>query len=342
MSLRPAFRQALERVLKAQREGISLFDLPCPTLRPSVSNDQPLRLAVLDSSFNPPTLAHGYLLWQGLTTVFGATNTATTLGDWWHLQRTDLTQPSTEPVVTFHDSEKPFRIDQGLLLLSSINADKNLTGASLLQRLEMMNHLAGDITSNRLMTCLGSDHQVEGHSWKDKAVNVGITNCAKFVDKLGAIQNYNSADRSLQVYFIMGVDTLVRFFNPQYYYSTTSTKSTGFVPGPFQPSSPEEVAFRREMDRFFKQSGGRLLLAFRDGMLTKEQLATYISGNPRTHPYLQYVYLLPDPTEPDLRSKLANISSTKVRCHFAHANGENDMVSPGVQQYMLEHRLYQG
>ncbi|KAJ1652975.1 hypothetical protein IWQ61_006808 [Dispira simplex] len=229
-----------------------------------------------------------------------------------------------------------------------MNADKYLSGASLLQRLEMMHQLAGDITSSRLMAYLDSDYQSEGHSWKDKVVNIGLTNCAKFVDKLGAIQNYNSTqfsdypgDRSLQAYFIMGVDTLVRFFNPQYYSSTTGTSNIDSTPNPSQPSSPEEVAFRREMDRFFDQSGGRLLLAFRDGMLTKEQLVTYITTTPRIHPYLQYVYLLPDPAEPDLRSKLGNISSTKVRWHFAHAKGENDMIPPGVQQYVLEHRLYQ-
>lgn len=91
----------------------------------------PRRLLILDSSFNPPTKAHANLLSKALAS-----------------------KPSSY-------------FDASLLLFSTNNVDKQLTGASVLQRVQMMELMA--------------------HSF-DHDVAVGLTPHGKFVDKAQAIQ----------------------------------------------------------------------------------------------------------------------------------------------------------
>lgn len=106
------------------------------------------RLLVLDSSFNPPTRAHAALISE-----------------------------------TLHVSPQFSGV---LLLFSSRNADKQLSGASIQQRVEMMQLLA-----KSLPNCA-----------------VGITVHARFVDKARMLDG---------ACFLMGVDTVERLLEPKYY-----------------------------------------------------------------------------------------------------------------------------
>ena len=115
----------------------------------------PRSLVVLDSSFNPPTRAHMHLL----TSV---------------MQR--------------------FECDDGLLLLAKQNADKPVVGASLVQRLQMMELLASDSASR---------------------VCCGVTGHPLFIDKAAALQALCVA--GARVHMIVGFDTWIRITDPKYY-----------------------------------------------------------------------------------------------------------------------------
>ncbi|KAI9261990.1 hypothetical protein BY458DRAFT_439368 [Sporodiniella umbellata] len=125
------------------------------------STEWPIRggsahLLVLDASFNPPTLAHRALVWRALAASADC--------------------------------------DSILLLFSTQNADKVMTGANVQQRLAMMQ-------------CIASE---------DPRMAVGVTRHGKFVDKAQAI--FEAYGRSaVQLSFILGYDTLTRLMDPSYY-----------------------------------------------------------------------------------------------------------------------------
>ncbi|KAG8946668.1 hypothetical protein FRC03_001321 [Tulasnella sp. 419] len=148
-----------------------------------------LRIAVLDSSFNPPTLAH-----QALA-------------------------QTADPL----DQSKSQPFDARLLLLSVRNADKALKpgDATFTQRAEMMIELA---------------HGMEDQSRPDADpsltnVAVGVIDEPTFVGKSTKLLKFlkqrvesfstGGEDRTdipkFQLSFIMGYDTLIRFFNPRFY-----------------------------------------------------------------------------------------------------------------------------
>lgn len=122
------------------------------------SSRSPHRLLILDSSFNPPTKAHASLLSKAL---------------------------ASKPLGYF---------DASLLLFSANNVDKKLTGASVLQRAQMMELMAQSF---------------------DQEVAVGFTPFGKFVDKAQAIQSWFKTP--VELYFILGYDTITRLFDPKYY-----------------------------------------------------------------------------------------------------------------------------
>lgn len=92
-----------------------------------------------------------------------------------------------------------------ILLFSTNNADKKLIGASVLQRAQMMEILA--------------------RQWDERGspVYVGLTTQARFIDKSAAIQKWfqqvqnNNNRRQLELYFILGYDTITRFMDAKYY-----------------------------------------------------------------------------------------------------------------------------
>ncbi|KAF5342604.1 hypothetical protein D9611_001407 [Ephemerocybe angulata] len=172
-----------------------------PTASPSSGqkSQRPIRISILDSSFNPPTLAH--------------------------LALANSPRPRYTSEQGDGDCGEPPDYDAKLLLLSVKNADKSLKpgDATYLQRLEMMGLLAQDVHTHP-----ASHH---GHN-----VAIAIIDEPTFVGKSRVLQEYlrvrlaslsptpSPADSDSEVQghptqlsFIVGLDTLERLFSPRYY-----------------------------------------------------------------------------------------------------------------------------
>ena len=111
-------------------------------------------LVVMDASFNPMTVAHEAML---------------------------------------NRASDACRAGEALLLLSHANVDKSVYGATLAQRLAMLDHYA---ESSRNLSVAGCSH-------------------ARFVDKAHALGPLYP--KSTVLYFVVGYDTLLRLFDPRYY-----------------------------------------------------------------------------------------------------------------------------
>jgi nicotinamide-nucleotide adenylyltransferase len=140
---------ALEQILKSLRPEAT----PRVILTRRSFASKPLKLAILDSSFNPPTRAHRHLV---------------------------------------QTASRQFQLDHCLLLLAKTNVDKTVFGASLPQRLQMMELLARDLDN----------------------ASVGVTAHGRFVDKAKALKH---------LYFVLGYDTVTRLFDPAYYENMTAS-----------------------------------------------------------------------------------------------------------------------
>ena len=147
---------------------------------------RPVTVLVLDSSFNPPTLAH-------------------------------LALANTRPPPKKHT--KPFDVpdyDAKLLLLSVRNADKSMKpqDASYLQRLEMMSLLAQDVLPK-------GDASNVAVAIIDEPTFVGKSAClqsffkARFLALAAARPSPTTYDTQLT--FSLGLDTLERLVQPHYY-----------------------------------------------------------------------------------------------------------------------------
>ncbi|KAL0579593.1 hypothetical protein V5O48_002431 [Marasmius crinis-equi] len=154
---------------------------PCPKDRSLPT--RLLEISVLDSSFNPPTAAHLGLL--------------------------NARRPRYNSIDT---SGRDY--DAKLLLLSVRNADKQLksTDATYTQRLEMMMKLAEEVTAQ------GKDEKE--HS-EHENVAVAIIDEPTFVGKSSLLQRFlrerTSSQTEFRLTFLLGFDTLERFFAPRYY-----------------------------------------------------------------------------------------------------------------------------
>lgn len=113
-------------------------------------------LLVLDSSFNPPTRAHMHLLERG---------------------------------------REEFQPEGSMLLLAKQNADKPVVGATLVQRLQMMELL------------VAADAR--------KSLACGLTGHPLFVDKAAALRKL--VPRGSRIMLLVGFDTWVRIVDPKYY-----------------------------------------------------------------------------------------------------------------------------
>lgn len=155
---------------------------PSPT---TSRNDQPQTLLILDSSFNPPSIAHQSL---ALTALHKASKT-----------------------ITSHPG--PHRL---LLLFSTLNADKAPSAASFAQRLTLMTIFAVDLLSS-------IKDRPDSTSYLAPQIDIGVTTAPYYTDKSAAITStaegkewYPSNPRHIH---LLGFDTLTRFFAPKYYQS---------------------------------------------------------------------------------------------------------------------------
>ncbi len=202
-----SIRAAAPRLLQRVQQGISNFELvytphprwpyPHPSLAQTATKT-PLRISVLDSSFNPPTLAH-----------LGLAN-------------------SLPPDTAIHsDSDYSAK----LLLLSVKNADKTLKpgDARYEQRLEMMHLLAKSLQPLRTAET--------AQLTTEEAANaaIAIIDEPTFVGKSRVLRQALVrilagtpapapvvAIADVELTFLIGHDTLARLVSPRYYPSETA------------------------------------------------------------------------------------------------------------------------
>jgi len=146
--------------LQRHLDAVALSAPPRIELTGDNSNPPLGGLAVLDSSFNPPTRAHLHML-ESAASRFGARHS--------------------------------------LLLLAKQNADKAVVGASLVQRMEMMETIAACADPPGSVLC-------------------GVTAHPLFVDKAMALQALCGGSGSgARIVVLVGFDTWVRIVDPKYY-----------------------------------------------------------------------------------------------------------------------------
>ncbi|KAI2485753.1 Nucleotidylyl transferase [Pyrenophora tritici-repentis] len=141
---------------------------------------QPKTLYILDSSFNPPSIAH-------LTLAISA------------LKQSVASEQS------------PYRL---LLLFSTHNADKAPSPASFVQRLAMMTMFAEDLSQSLKTAEPPLSPEVSSVS-----IDIGLTKEPYYSDKSAAIANATPPvypSKPIHVHLV-GYDTLIRFCNPKYY-----------------------------------------------------------------------------------------------------------------------------
>ncbi|KAI8959996.1 Nucleotidylyl transferase [Daldinia sp. FL1419] len=158
----------------------SIASAPTEAPAPHPPQVPPKSLLVLDSSFNPPTLAH---------------------------QRMTLSALSDHGQLNTGSSYK----SRVLLLLAINNADKAPKPAAFPQRLAMMYIFAQDL--------LNSTATEVGHKSECEGVDIAVTTEPYFHAKASAIATsdfYQGSPGTEQIY-LTGFDTLIRIFNPKYY-----------------------------------------------------------------------------------------------------------------------------
>lgn len=128
-------------------------------------------LYVLDASFNPPTKAHSYIVKSAIKDDVGP---------------------------------QPKRI---LLLLATLNADKEAKPAALQDRLVMMTLLAHKLRGE-LQHC---------NAAMSPTVDIGIIKQPFFHNKATALEESNFYPNQPEQVHLIGFDTLIRIFDPKYY-----------------------------------------------------------------------------------------------------------------------------
>ncbi|KAI8822799.1 hypothetical protein BJ741DRAFT_86223 [Chytriomyces cf. hyalinus JEL632] len=137
-------------------------------------------ILVLDSSFNPPHETHLALITRSL-----------------HLLNTRSTHKAN--------------ISRVILLHALNNADKLATSSlsALMPRLSLMDAFSRDVAD-----CINNN---KSSSEPPVSVLLALTTAAKFADKATLLRTTNALSASQSVFWILGMDTVVRLFDSKYY-----------------------------------------------------------------------------------------------------------------------------
>lgn len=202
----------------ATTTGAGPSPLSSPLVPPARQRSQIHTLVILDSSFNPPTVAHMQM----------ATSAIRDLRQ--HHQQT-LAHPASMRL---------------LLLLSVNNADKAPKPAAFEQRLALMLAMAQDM--HAILGKEAEDRQL------DIPIDIGLASEPYFHSKSNAIaaspfyvrMAFPSAPDSKTTpdqVFLVGYDTLIRIFDPKYYpaSSSSTTTTTGPPPAPLPEGLPADA-----------------------------------------------------------------------------------------------------
>ncbi|KAJ2377788.1 hypothetical protein IW150_001178 [Coemansia sp. RSA 2607] len=260
-----------------------------------------IRIGIMDSSFNPPHYCHGALM-ECLGTM--------------ELAAGDRGQKPKQQ----QQQAQVLDIDAFLLLLGSSNADKEHTGASLEQRMRMVDMLA---------TTIAQDTSADTwHVWKCREqfdqsnlhnLAIGMVNTPRFVDKCTAVADavrsewtritgQDSTELHVECYFAMGWDTLIRFFDAKYY-----------------------TDYAAEINAFFA-NGGRIAYARRGG-ISDHDVAAFLARDD-VHVHLGSVFEL------TLPKRVRHISSTDVRLAVRDSTQSVRDIPPRILEFVNNCRLY--
>lgn len=226
--------QAIQRLLKAGTGTSAVEPLyashskwPLPRSTAIDSEQRPIRISVLDSSFNPPTLAHLALA----------------------LANPPPSSSSLKKTALEED------YDARLLLLSVRNVDKalKLGDATWVQRIQMMSLLSQDIEdpnesknvaaarqnvaiaaideptfvgkSSKLLSFLQA-RLAETHSHSDGLTSAATTAATTSNATAPSLPSSEPTPIPIQLHFILGYDTLTRLFSPRFYDSEASMRTS--------------------------------------------------------------------------------------------------------------------
>ncbi|KAG6357358.1 hypothetical protein INS49_013235 [Diaporthe citri] len=228
-------------------------------------------LVVLDSSFNPPTLAHMQMATSALRDLREQQSIAAALRGGSAGQRRGLTD------------------DVRLLLLLAVNnADKAPKPATFEERLLMMGAFAGDIqrawrTLERQTETQEEDDDAHAQAQKDEAtlpVDIGLTTHPYFHDKSAAIaaspeydfpsaQTENTGEPHTSQIFLAGYDTLIRIFTPKYY--APPVPEAGI-----DPPQPDKTPMQMALDPFLARAQLRVTMRTDDDWGGREDQLGYL------------------------------------------------------------------
>ncbi|KAK4704393.1 nicotinamide-nucleotide adenylyltransferase, partial [Phenoliferia sp. Uapishka_3] len=229
---------------------------------PRAGSTNPLHISILDSSFNPPHLAHLSLA---------------------------LSTPNPPPPAT-------------LLVLSTKNVDKVQKAGEPTpeDRLEMMEAMAEELESRGV-------------------VNVGVAriNEPTFVGKSEVLKlalEERAGGASVQLSFLLGWDTLIRFFDEKYY----------------QPPAP---SMKSALSTFFIKDGSRLACA-RRGDVSLEEEERFLAKE-GVKEWRRHVKMF------DVGQEVRGLSSTEVRKRVARGGDQlNGLVLESVKRIIDQKGFY--
>ncbi|KAJ4412849.1 hypothetical protein N0V82_008700 [Gnomoniopsis sp. IMI 355080] len=246
----PRLQSAL-RAFQASQKAFAL--IPDTATAPRKCNT----LIILDSSFNPPTIAHMAMATSALHNLRTQRDIAG------RLKGGDAAAAKTSKQQSSDDNDG-VRL---LLLLAVNNADKAPKPASFEQRLLLMQHFAADIQR--------AWREARAEDAEDELpVDIGLTTHPYFHDKSAAIAaspEYSFAPSSSEQVFLAGYDTLIRIFNPKYYTAAAE------APDDRTTTTPMQVA----LDPFLSRARLRITMrtdAEWGGRAEQEQFADSLSN----------------------------------------------------------------
>jgi nicotinamide-nucleotide adenylyltransferase len=200
------------------------------------ANQKPIRISILDSSFNPPTIAHHALA----ASRFPVPSLSVTHAG----PSPQAPSPSSLPTNEQEEREGG-DYDSHMLLLSVTNADKKLKegDATYEQRLEMMILLAKELeasssstSSNPLNICVVAIDEPT-FAGKSKKLRKAIAQRLSSTSFHHNPTNINSrTQRDIELYFILGFDTVIRLFDPRFY-GSDQERMKQVLEGFFGPST---------------------------------------------------------------------------------------------------------
>lgn len=327
---------------KTDVEFIHALNPRWPISKPS----GPIRISLLDSSFNPPTKAH-------LALASSCPPRARHISP----QSKEVHEDHSFP----NDASKKLGSQQGaiydahMLLLSVTNADKKLKqgDATYDQRLEMMILLSEEIQradTAAMNICVAAidEPTFVGKSRKlRQAITSQIESLPNDQDR-DTPQSSFSPREEFSLYFVLGFDTVTRLFDPRYYGSIEAMRSSlrsFFTPvseggldsyvvcARRQRSTSMEV--RKQRDEVDDQDN----TIPQDKLLNEEELQFFLSVEVRDYWESGRVSLMKD-IDPELQA----MSSTLARNAQVSIAGRNEelrrLLPVAVVEYVLEQALY--